>query len=286
MHSSDTAQIHFDDVRVPQRYRIGEEGLGFTYQMVQFQEERMYAALGALTGMQKTIDETIAYTRERKAFGRSILDNQVRPLPPRRTADRARSAARPRLERGRTLRRRRRHDATRPRWPSSKPPACQREVNDACLQYWGGMGFMDETPVSRRYRDGRLASIGGGADEVMLQIIAKHMGTMPGTRQRVSPPLHRPFKSVLIANRGEIAVRIVREAKASGLRAIAVYSDADKRRAARRGRRRRRSHRRVASARLLSERRKHSRRRQNNERRSDSSRLRLPRRERRLRAKR
>ena len=77
MHSSDTAQIHFDDVRVPQRFRIGEEGMGFTYQMVQFQEERMYAALGALTGMQKTIDETIAYTRERKAFGKSILDNQV-----------------------------------------------------------------------------------------------------------------------------------------------------------------------------------------------------------------
>jgi citronellyl-CoA dehydrogenase len=77
MHSSDTAQIHFDDVRVPQAYRIGEEGLGFTYQMVQFQEERLYAALCALTGLQKTIDETIAYTRERKAFGKSILDNQV-----------------------------------------------------------------------------------------------------------------------------------------------------------------------------------------------------------------
>ena len=63
MHASDTAQIHFDDVRVPQRFRIGEEGLGFTYQMVQFQEERMYAALGALTGMQRTIDETIAAVR-------------------------------------------------------------------------------------------------------------------------------------------------------------------------------------------------------------------------------
>ena len=56
----------------------------------------------------------------------------------------------------------------------------QREINDACLQYCGGMGFMAETPVTRRYRDGRLASIGGGADEVMLGIIAKHMGTLPG----------------------------------------------------------------------------------------------------------
>jgi citronellyl-CoA dehydrogenase len=73
MYASDTAQIHFDDVRVPQRFRIGEEGMGFTYQMVQFQEERLYAALGALTSMQKTINETIAYTRERKAFNRPCL---------------------------------------------------------------------------------------------------------------------------------------------------------------------------------------------------------------------
>jgi citronellyl-CoA dehydrogenase len=55
-----------------------------------------------------------------------------------------------------------------------------REVNDSCLQYWGGMGFMEETPVSRAYRDGRLGSIGGGADEVMLSIICKYMGTLPG----------------------------------------------------------------------------------------------------------
>jgi citronellyl-CoA dehydrogenase len=57
----------------------------------------------------------------------------------------------------------------------------RREVSDACLQYWGGMGFMNETPVSRAFRDGRLTSIGGGADEVMLTIICKLMGTLPGT---------------------------------------------------------------------------------------------------------
>jgi len=64
----------------------------------------------------------------------------------------------------------------------AKLKACRlgREVNDACLQYWGGMCFMVETPVSRRYRDGRLGSIGGGADEVMLGIISKYMGTLPG----------------------------------------------------------------------------------------------------------
>jgi citronellyl-CoA dehydrogenase len=179
MHSSDTAQIHLDDVRVPQRFRIGEEGMGFTYQMVQFQEERMYAALGATTSMQKTIDETIAYTRERKAFGRSILDNQYvhfRLAELQTEVESLRALVWNAVERyvaGEDM-------TLLASMAKLKAARLQREVNDSCLQYWGGMGFMDETPVSRRYRDGRLASIGGGADEVMLQIISKHMGTMPG----------------------------------------------------------------------------------------------------------
>ena len=179
MHSSDTAQIHFDDVRVPQRFRIGEEGLGFTYQMVQFQEERLYAALGALTSLQKTIDETIAYTRERKAFGRSILDNQVvhfRLAELQTEVEALRALTWQAVERyvaGEDM-------TLLASMAKLKAARLNREVTDACLQYWGGMGFMDETPVSRRYRDGRLASIGGGADEIMLQIISKHMGTMPG----------------------------------------------------------------------------------------------------------
>jgi len=57
-----------------------------------------------------------------------------------------------------------------------------RELPDACLQFWGGMGFMNETPVSRAYRDSRLTSIGGGADEVMLMVLCKMMGTLPGLK--------------------------------------------------------------------------------------------------------
>lgn len=57
-----------------------------------------------------------------------------------------------------------------------------RELTDACLQYWGGMGFTNETPVSRAYRDSRLTSIGGGADEVMLMVLCKMMGTLPGSK--------------------------------------------------------------------------------------------------------
>src|SRR5260221_9454259 len=159
MHSSDTAQIHFDDVRVPQRNRIGEEGLGFTYQMVQFQEERMYAALGAITGMQKSIDETIAYTRDRKAFGRSILDNQYvhfRLAELQTEVEALRALAWNAVERyvageDMTLL------ASRAKLKAARP---QREANDSCVQSGGAMGFMDETPAWRRSRDGRLPPLG------------------------------------------------------------------------------------------------------------------------------
>ena len=58
-----------------------------------------------------------------------------------------------------------------------------REVTDACLQYWGGMGYMWDNPVARAYRDSRLTSIGGGADEVMLGIICRQMNILPGKRK-------------------------------------------------------------------------------------------------------
>src|SRR5919198_131811 len=77
MRSSDTAQIFFDNVRVPKRNRIGEEGQGFTYQMIQFQEERLWGAAACLKAHEYIINATIDYARNRKAFGRSILDNQV-----------------------------------------------------------------------------------------------------------------------------------------------------------------------------------------------------------------
>ncbi|MES2529518.1 MAG: acyl-CoA dehydrogenase, partial [Pseudomonadota bacterium] len=178
MHASDTAQIHFDGVRVPQRFRIGEEGMGFIYQMEQFQIERLWGALNNVGMAQRAIDTTIAYTRERRAFGRSILDNQwvhyrlaelqtevacLRALCWQGVEeavagqDATRTATMAKLKAGRVI----------------------REVADGCLQFWGGMGFMDESPISRIFRDGRLTSIGGGADEVMLQILSKFMGTFP-----------------------------------------------------------------------------------------------------------
>lgn len=182
MHCSDTAELRFDDVRVPARNIVGEEGMGFTYQMMQFQEERMYSALAALTNLQRTIDETIAYTSERQIFGRPIIDNQVVHF---RLAELATEVE---CLRALTWKAVDIHinggDCTKlASMAKLKAGRLSREVNDSCLQYWGGMGFMDETLVSRSYRDGRLGSIGGGADEVMLGIITKFMGINPSKRK-------------------------------------------------------------------------------------------------------
>lgn len=178
MNASDTAQLFFDDVRVPQRYRIGEEGLGFIYQMEQFQVERLWGALNAGGMLLSIIDKTIEYASTRMAFGRSILDNQwvqfklaeykteveaLRSLCYRAVdivvagGDATELASMAKLKAGRLM----------------------REVTDGCLQFWGGMGYVWESRVSRAFRDGRLPSIGGGADEVMMQIISKFMGTFP-----------------------------------------------------------------------------------------------------------
>nr|HAQ94961.1 acyl-CoA dehydrogenase [Afipia sp.] len=178
MHCSDTAEIKFTDVRIPKRNRIGEEGKGFTYQMMQFQEERMWAVAACLKSHEKTIDETIDYTRQRKAFGKPLLDNQVIHF---RLAELKTEVE---LLRSLLYRACEEYIAGNDVTPLAtmgklKAGRLGREIPDACLQYWGGMGFMNETRVSRAYRDRRLTSIGGGADEVMLSILCKYMGTLP-----------------------------------------------------------------------------------------------------------
>ena len=183
MRCSDTAQIFFEGVRVPQRFRIGEEGAGFTYQMLQFQEERLYGAAAGLITKERMIEETIAYAGQRKAFGQSILDNQSVHF---RLAE-----LKTEVEMLRALTYRaaelmlKGEDVTMlASMAKLKSGRLSREISDACLQYWGGMGFMNETWISRAYRDTRLGSIGGGADEIMLSIICKHMGILPGKRNR------------------------------------------------------------------------------------------------------
>jgi citronellyl-CoA dehydrogenase len=176
--SSDTALLTFENMRVPVSNRIGDEGKGFYYQMEQFQIERLVGALGGVSSAEKAVRDTIKYTQERKAFGKPLLSNQwiqfklsellveiealkqlnyycaslIENRAP--TPEVTRIASMCKLKVGRLM----------------------RQVADTCLQFYGGMGYMEETPISRYFRDSRLTSIGGGADEVMLQIIAKLEG--------------------------------------------------------------------------------------------------------------
>ena len=182
MRSSDTAMIFLDEVRVPQRNLVGKEGMGFMYQMLQFQEERLFGAASGIDGLTNTINETIEYTRQRQAFGMSILDNQsvhFRMAELKTEVEALRALVLHACEEYIAGR-----DATLlASMCKLKAGRLGREVTDSCLQYWGGQGFMWESNVARAYRDTRLISIGGGADEIMLGIISKLMGILPSKKK-------------------------------------------------------------------------------------------------------
>ena len=183
MRASDTCPVFLDNVRVPQRHRIGEEGMGFMMQMVQFQEERLCGAIGSVRGMERLIDATIAYCRERETFGQPLINNQVihfRFAELKTEVESLRSLCYRAVEEyiGGT-------DVTMlASMAKLKAGRLSREVSDSCLQYWGGMGFTWDNPAARAFRDTRLLSIGGGADEIMLGIICKLMGILPGKKKK------------------------------------------------------------------------------------------------------
>lgn len=182
MRSSTTAQVFFDNVRVPQRNLVGTEGMGFMMQMLQFQEERMWGAANAMGGMLNCLEKTIQYTRERSTFGQPLIDNQYIHF---RFAELMTEVE---ALKALTYRACELHiageDVTQiASMAKLKAGRLTREISDSCLQFWGGNGFMAENPAAQLYRDGRLVSIGGGADEIMLGIICKLMGTLPGKRK-------------------------------------------------------------------------------------------------------
>jgi citronellyl-CoA dehydrogenase len=172
---SDTAELSFDGARVPIANTIGREGRGFQQQMAQFQNERMVACYGRVAACERALDRTATYLRQRQAFGGRLIDNQylsyqLAELYARvdmcrhynyacaeaymRGEDTSRFATIAKLAIGRL---------------------CE-DVARTCLQYHGGLGYIEETWTARFLRDMRITSIGGGADEVMLQVIAKMHG--------------------------------------------------------------------------------------------------------------
>ena len=179
LRASDTAELFFDDVRVPVSNRIGEENMGFIYQMEQFQEERMFVAARSMRSMERAIEETIVYTGQRTAFGKSVLSNQVvyHKLAELQTEIEAlRSLIYRAIEQyleGRDIT----QLASMAKYTAGR---LSMKIPSECLQYWGGQGVMSENWISRAYRDLRQTAIGGGANEIMLEVIARTMKIHPG----------------------------------------------------------------------------------------------------------
>ncbi len=176
--ASDTAELVFDNVRVPVTNCIGEEGQGFIYQMEQFQNERLVSSLGAAKGAEKIIRMTIEYCRGRQTFGKPLIENQWIYFRLTELLSEVEFLRQMCYHCGRLMDRG--EDYTREASMAKlKAGRLTREVADTCLQFHGGMGYMEEYPMARYFRDSRLWSIGAGADEIMLGIIAKFEGIAP-----------------------------------------------------------------------------------------------------------
>lgn len=175
MHCSDTAPVFFDEVRVPIGNLIGEEGKGFIYQMEQFQHERLWATVRTVAGLDEVIRLTIEHTSERMAFGRTLLSNQsiyhrLADFQAQIEALRALSyQAAQALNEGKDVVK----FASMAKYLAGK---LALEIPSACAQYFGGQGYMWENRITRLLRDLRVVAVGGGANEIMLEVIAKQMG--------------------------------------------------------------------------------------------------------------
>jgi acyl-CoA dehydrogenase len=174
-HASDTGELAFQDVFVPEENMLGEENRGFYLIMANFQWERLLMALGAVGSMQAVIERTVAYAKERHAFGRAIgrfqaIRHKLAEMAVKLEASRSLTYHALRLFAAG-------HDAIRE--VTEAKLLSQRsayEVADDALQIHGGAGYMREYEIERAVRDARLGPIGGGTDEVMKEILGKQLG--------------------------------------------------------------------------------------------------------------
>jgi acyl-CoA dehydrogenase len=175
MASQDTSELAFDGCRVPAANRLGEEGSGFMALMKMLQQERLVVAIAAQAGAEQVLAETIAYTQERKAFGRSISKFQNTQFKLVECATKV-EVGRAFLDRlvaehvaGKYLVK---ECSMAKLWQTEMAS----EVIDTCLQFFGGYGYMLEYPIARAYMDARVQRIYAGTNEIMKIIIAKQMG--------------------------------------------------------------------------------------------------------------
>jgi len=175
MPSQDTSELAFEDCRVPVAHRLGEEGAGFLMLMQKLQQERLVVAVGAQAGAEQVLHDTIAYTQERKAFGKPISKFQNTQFKLVECATKV-EVGRAFLDRliaehaaGKYLVK---ECSMAKLWQTEM----SSEVIDTCLQFFGGYGYMLEYPITRAYMDARVAKIFAGTNEIMKVIIAKQMG--------------------------------------------------------------------------------------------------------------
>ncbi|MEP6623934.1 MAG: acyl-CoA dehydrogenase family protein [Acidimicrobiia bacterium] len=176
MRASDTAEIALDDVKVPAENLLGGEvGQGFAQMSWQLQYERLSGAAQSIGQGDDVLEQTIAYARERRAFGRPLADNQVIA---HMLADAATELEAARALTYDTIWRVQNGEYPVVEISMAKKYAAQvqNRLVDACLQVYGGAGYLNETPVSRLWRDARLQRIGAGTDQIMNEVIAKRMG--------------------------------------------------------------------------------------------------------------
>nr|WP_237048426.1 acyl-CoA dehydrogenase family protein [Lentzea guizhouensis] len=174
-HCSDTAELHFDDVKVPAKNLVGEENQGFVQIMRQFQVERITLAAQAYATAQRALDLTVGWVRNRETFGKPLVKRQVvshRLAEMAMKIDLARTYTREtaiRINRGEDC-------VTEVCFAKNAAVETCAEVVDAAVQLHGGMGYMRESEVERHYRDARILGIGGGASEVMTELAARRLG--------------------------------------------------------------------------------------------------------------
>ena len=183
-HSSDTAQLFFDNVRLPKRHLLGEEGQGFQYLMQNFQSERLIASVGCVATCQFALDDAVNFGRERTAFGKPIIKREVWQHKFVDLYTRV-EAARAFVYQATTDYNREKYiEHTDVSMDTVKVVSMCKifvgdllgEVLDQCLQFHGGAGYLEEYPIARAWRDGRLLRIGGGTTETMRYYVAKLMG--------------------------------------------------------------------------------------------------------------
>jgi citronellyl-CoA dehydrogenase len=182
--SSDTAELFFEDVRVPKRYLLGQEGMGFVYLMQNFQSERLVGCVSGLAGSKLALDRSVQFGRERVAFGKPLIKREywqqkfvdlytkyeaAKALTYNACAayneDKFINEGMISMETTRLT-----------SMAKAYVGDVTAEVMDQCLQFHGGMGYLEELWVARAWRDARLFRIGGGATEVMRYTVAKIMG--------------------------------------------------------------------------------------------------------------